>query len=53
MERSDFFQSFFEKLKHQEKIKNLRVSMLLIDYPTSTIRIFMLKTHIGSECLTN
>ncbi|NXN47107.1 PAPOG polymerase, partial [Rhinoptilus africanus] len=25
VERSDFFQSFFEKLKHQEKIKNLRV----------------------------
>uniref|UniRef100_A0A8C3KGE1 Poly(A) polymerase n=1 Tax=Calidris pygmaea TaxID=425635 RepID=A0A8C3KGE1_9CHAR len=24
VERSDFFQSFFEKLKHQEKIKNLR-----------------------------
>ncbi|NXN54421.1 PAPOG polymerase, partial [Rynchops niger] len=25
VERSDFFHSFFEKLKHQEKIKNLRV----------------------------
>ncbi|KFW88838.1 Poly(A) polymerase gamma, partial [Phalacrocorax carbo] len=25
VERSDFFQSFFEKLKHQEEIKNLRV----------------------------
>ncbi|KFQ27449.1 Poly(A) polymerase gamma, partial [Mesitornis unicolor] len=25
VERSDFFQSFFEKLKHQDKIKNLRV----------------------------
>ncbi|KFP42817.1 Poly(A) polymerase gamma, partial [Chlamydotis macqueenii] len=25
VERSDFFQSFFEKLKHQEKIRNLRV----------------------------
>ncbi|XP_052639966.1 poly(A) polymerase gamma [Harpia harpyja] len=24
VERSDFFQSFFEKLKHQEEIKNLR-----------------------------
>ncbi|NWU66316.1 PAPOG polymerase, partial [Pterocles burchelli] len=24
VERSDFFQSFFEKLKHQEKIRNLR-----------------------------
>ncbi|NXI90297.1 PAPOG polymerase, partial [Psophia crepitans] len=25
VERSDFFQSFFEKLKHQKEIKNLRV----------------------------
>ncbi|KFZ48286.1 Poly(A) polymerase gamma, partial [Antrostomus carolinensis] len=25
VERSDFFQSFFEKLRHQEEIKNLRV----------------------------
>ncbi len=37
VERSDFFQSFFEKLKHQEEIKNLRVSKLfLLDYVTST-----------------
>lgn len=37
VERSDFFQSFIEKLKHQEEIKNLRVSKLfLLDYVTST-----------------
>uniref|UniRef100_A0A8C9FFV2 polynucleotide adenylyltransferase n=1 Tax=Pavo cristatus TaxID=9049 RepID=A0A8C9FFV2_PAVCR len=30
VERSDFFQSFFEKLKHQEEIKNLRVSKLFL-----------------------
>lgn len=28
VERSDFFQSFFEKLKHQDGIRNLRVSTL-------------------------
>uniref|UniRef100_A0A452GQC2 polynucleotide adenylyltransferase n=1 Tax=Gopherus agassizii TaxID=38772 RepID=A0A452GQC2_9SAUR len=30
VERSDFFQSFFEKLKAQDGIRNLRVSFLLV-----------------------
>ncbi|KAF3826752.1 hypothetical protein GH733_009277 [Mirounga leonina] len=37
VERSDFFQSFFEKLKHQDGIRNLRIDLVFARLAIQTI----------------
>ncbi|NWU89517.1 PAPOG polymerase, partial [Upupa epops] len=59
VERSDFFQSFFEKLKHQEEIKNLRavedayVPVVKFEYDGTEIDLVFarLSMHTVSENL--
>ncbi|XP_068042229.1 poly(A) polymerase gamma isoform X4 [Anomalospiza imberbis] len=37
VERSDFFQSFFEKLKNQEEVKNLRIDLVFAKLSLPTV----------------